>query len=52
MILLFLVATLVAVLVSWPSAATIEAWGISAIDVWVIMSYMSQRNISKDKIKN
>jgi len=27
MILLFLVATLVAVLVSWPSAATIEAWG-------------------------
>jgi len=45
MILLFLVATLVAVVVPWPSAATIEAWGISAIDVWVIISYMSQKKI-------
>jgi len=43
MILLFLVATLVAVMVPWPSAATIEAWGISAIDVWVIISYLSQK---------
>ncbi|WP_168367229.1 DUF998 domain-containing protein [Acidianus brierleyi] len=41
MILLFIIATLVAIVVPWPSAATIEAWGISAIDVWVILSYLS-----------
>ena len=52
MILLFLVATLLAILVPWPSAATVEAWGISAIDVWVIISYMSQKKISEGKIKN
>jgi len=52
MIMLFLVATLVAVIVPWPSAATIEAWEISSIDVWVIISYMSQKKISEDKIKN
>src|SRR5579875_1251874 len=44
---LFLIATLVAALVPWPSAATIEAWGISAIDVWAILVFTSYRSKPK-----
>jgi len=49
MILLFIIATLVAIIVPWPSAATIEAWGIFAIDVWVILSYLSIKTRLRNK---
>ncbi|PSO07251.1 hypothetical protein B9Q04_11890 [Candidatus Marsarchaeota G2 archaeon BE_D] len=45
---LFLIATLVAALVPWPSAATIEAWGISAIDVWAVLVFTSYRSKPKN----
>ncbi|BCU68331.1 hypothetical protein HS7_17680 [Sulfolobales archaeon HS-7] len=45
MIFLFLIATVVAATVHWPSAATIEAWGIGCIDVWIILSYFRVRQI-------
>jgi hypothetical membrane protein len=40
---LFVVASLGAVVVRWPSAATIEAWGIGAIDVWAIIVFFAYR---------
>ncbi|BDC19486.1 DUF998 domain-containing protein [Acidianus sp. HS-5] len=43
MILLSIIAPLVAAIIPWPSTATIEAWGISAIDAWVVLSYLSIR---------
>ncbi|BAB66611.1 DUF998 domain-containing protein [Sulfurisphaera tokodaii] len=45
MIILFIIANVVAGVIKWPSSATIEAWGISIIDIWVILSFLdaSQR---------
>ncbi|MEM0121168.1 MAG: DUF998 domain-containing protein [Thermoprotei archaeon] len=48
-VVLFLVATLVAALVRWPSAATIEAWGIGAIDVWAVLVFPIYRAVIKNK---
>ncbi len=42
MIILFFIANIIAIIIPWPSAATIEAWGISVIDVWVVLSYLSE----------
>ncbi|MEM3288440.1 MAG: DUF998 domain-containing protein, partial [Saccharolobus sp.] len=40
MLTLFIISNIVAGIVKWPSAATIEAYGIIVIDIWVIMSYL------------
>ncbi|BFI77025.1 DUF998 domain-containing protein [Sulfurisphaera ohwakuensis] len=40
MIILFIIANVVAGVIKWPSSATIEAWGISIIDIWVILSFL------------
>jgi len=37
---LFIVGVIVALVVPWPSAATIEAWGIVIIDASIILLYM------------
>lgn len=42
-LLLFVVGTAVAAAVHWPSAATIEAWGIAVIDVWAITVFLTYR---------
>lgn len=39
----FALGTAVAVAVPWPSAATAEAWGIAAIDVWAIIVFLAYR---------
>ncbi|QIW24415.1 DUF998 domain-containing protein [Sulfolobus sp. S-194] len=39
-LILFIIGNVVAGVVKWPSAATIEAWGISIIDIWVILSFL------------
>lgn len=39
-IYIFIISNIVAGIVKWPSAATIEAYGIIVIDIWVIMSYL------------
>ncbi|QXJ35008.1 DUF998 domain-containing protein [Saccharolobus shibatae] len=39
-VILFIIGNVVAGVVRWPSAATIEAWGILIIDVWVILSFL------------
>jgi len=39
-IALFAVSNFVALTVHWPSAATIEAWGIATIDVWALLVFL------------
>jgi hypothetical membrane protein len=48
---LVLIATLVAALIPWPSAATLEAWGIGAIDVWAILVFPHYTGKPRNTVK-
>jgi hypothetical membrane protein len=43
-LLLGIVAPIIALLIPWPSAATVEAYGILAIDIWVVAETFNEYN--------
>ena len=49
MIAIGILAPLIAARVPWPSVASIEAFGIAAIDVWLLLMYFARKPESKRK---
>ncbi len=49
MLAIGLLAPLIAASVKWPSVASTEAFGIAAIDLWLILMYFAKRPVPKQR---